>query len=104
MSSLNNTQRLIIVVGLLLIASALALVFLRFGYVYEYTNCFRLFILNERTASFSGINDEWGLLARGGELGVLLGIVAPIALSTAAAFIHYGKPKPAVAAPKAVEL
>jgi hypothetical protein len=102
MSSLNNTQRLIIVVGLLLIASALALVFLRFGYVYEYTNCFRLFVLNERTGSF--INDEWGLLARGGELGVLLGIVAPIALSTAAAFIHYGKPKPAVAAPKAVEL
>jgi hypothetical protein len=49
---LNNTQRLIIVVGLLLIASALALVFLRFGYVYEYTNCFRLFVLNERTDSF----------------------------------------------------
>jgi hypothetical protein len=36
MTSLNNAQRLIIVAALLLAASALAAVFLRFGYVYEY--------------------------------------------------------------------
>jgi hypothetical protein len=70
-------------------AILLAAMFLRFGYVYQYMNCFPLIIFNDRTTPISPfeLNDEWGLLARYGLFGVFLGVVTPVVLCAAAAFI-----------------
>ena len=71
-------------------AAALVLIFLRLGYVQEYSHSLRLIIFRHPTAppSPNRLDDAWGLMANYGKAGVLLGIVAPVLLCETAAFIQ----------------
>jgi hypothetical protein len=61
MSNLSDVQIMIIVTSIVILAAVLALIFVRFGYVYEYKDCLRLLILYDRPG-LSLYDDEWGLL------------------------------------------
>jgi hypothetical protein len=91
-SRMNSAQVDIIFSVLLIVAAALVFIFLRFGYVYEYADSFRLIVLYDRTTPVSPlyVNNEWGLLARMGISGVLFGVIIPILLCASAAFLAAG--------------
>jgi heme/copper-type cytochrome/quinol oxidase subunit 2 len=89
---INKKQMDIIISSLIIVSVVLALVFLRLGYVYEYEASFRLIVLYDRTtpAYPAYRDDEWGLLARMGLLGVIFGVVTPVVLCAVAAFLAAG--------------
>jgi hypothetical protein len=89
---MNGRQIDIIISSLIILSVTMTMVFLRLGYVYEYADSFILIVLYDRTtpAYPPYLNDEWGLLARMGLLGVIFGVIMPILMCAIAAFLAAG--------------
>jgi len=93
--TMNDSQRKIVMIGLISIAAALAITFMRIGAVSDYRNAILILRLSEISNPNAGypyqpLTVGWGLIARMGLAGVLCGIVLPMALGFAAFFIGQG--------------
>ena len=91
-NNVNAEQRRLLVIALFVVSAVLFLVFIRLGSAVDYSRSMMILPISEvpnpnAFLPFQRPTYSWGVLARSGPLGVLLGLVMPIALSFTALFI-----------------
>jgi hypothetical protein len=87
---MNSNQRLLAIAALILIGLALAFLILEWGDGYGF-GVTRVLVFYERPdPQYHNLTDHMGVYTRYGIMGVLLGVITPICLFTAAAFIALG--------------
>jgi hypothetical protein len=87
-SFMNEEQRKIVVYALCGLSALLVFVFWRFGTQYDYSRSLLVWKLGERSApSYFLPPGLYGLRLRMGEAGVLCGLILPVVLGSAAAYI-----------------
>jgi len=89
----NSEQRKILVIALFAISAVLFLVFIRLGSAMDYSHSMMLLPISEVPNPSAFLRLEratysWGILARSGPLGVVLGLVVPVTLIFTALFIR----------------
>ena len=91
---MNHTQRLLVIASLIVIGLVLASVFLDWGDQYQYSfaqTAIKIFGFYEGpTPGYRNLTSEYGIYTRYGIAGILLGVVAPLCLFAAAAFVALG--------------
>ena len=95
---MNDAQRLLVVTSLVILGLVLAILMLDWGSQYEtawgtkyYASPTRIFVLYQRqNPRYSLLTDEMGIYTRYGVGGMLLGLIGPLCLFAAAAFVYLG--------------
>jgi hypothetical protein len=90
---MNNTQRRLVIAALVVIGLVLAFIFLDWGRIAGVSYS-RILVFYERpNPYFPNLLDPIGIYTRYGVAGILLGVVAPLCLFAAAAFVALGARK-----------
>lgn len=87
---MNDTQRMLIVAALIVIGMVLMFAILDWGDVDRQNHARILAFYTVQNRYIASAKDDIGISTPFGVTGILLGIIAPLCLWAAAAFVHLG--------------
>jgi hypothetical protein len=90
---MNNTQRMLVIATLVVIGVVLAFLMLGWGSQFSETPIFAFY--DRPNAKYPNVTEHVGIYTEYGIGGILLGVVAPLCLWAAAAFVYLGRRKKA---------
>jgi hypothetical protein len=87
---MNDRQRKLVIGALIVIGFALAFVMLQWSSQFGYRLTAALVLYRSIDPKYPSVIEEWGIYTPYGVVGLVLGVVAPLCLFAAAAFIAFG--------------
>jgi hypothetical protein len=89
---MNRAQRNLVIYALIGIGLVLSVLFLHWddGIIFSGTPVFVLHKVRETFSNGQYVDRYWGVYTRFGTVGILLGVIAPLCLFVAAAFVGLG--------------